>query len=196
MLAKAAAELKQSDFAGAQASAEVARAERRQGDRAAETALRTGGADHPEQGARRGAGARRPRSQRHRRPPGAAGDLQRLVIAVPDLFSEEGDRARPRARAAARLARSADQQVPDLPGPGHRPHGQSRQSLANCWRFRRRARSRSTTALASRGVETRRLTASAGRAADDNKIAVDAREEQPRRDRLSLSLFSLTSGRR
>ena len=66
------AELKQSDFAGRPGERRGREEERRQGDRDLQAALRAGGAGQPEQGARRGAGARGLGHQRHRRPAGAA----------------------------------------------------------------------------------------------------------------------------
>ena len=129
MLAKASAELQQSDFAGAQASAEVAK---RNADKATEISKplyeqaeqTSQNKARDEALARDASGINGTDVRLERR-----GDLQRLVIAVPELFSKRKPEHRRRTRRRHRRPRRADQEVPDLPGPDHRLHGQPWQSL-------------------------------------------------------------------
>ena len=174
MLAKSEAELKQNDYAGAQASAEVAKKNADQATEIAkplyEQAEQTSQNKARDEALARDASAIPGVDVRLDR----RGDLQRLVIVVPELFSKRKPEHRPRPRRRPRRRRRPDQEVPDLPGPGDRLHRQPRQSRPSSWRSRPRARRPSTRRWRRAGVETERLMVSGLGGEDpfvDNKSA-------------------------
>jgi outer membrane protein OmpA-like peptidoglycan-associated protein len=168
MLAKASAELKQSDYAGAQASAEVAK---KNADKATELAKplyeqaeqTTQNKARDEALARDASGINGTDVRLERR-----GDLQRLVIAVPELFSKrKPDIAAGHDGVIAALAELI-KKYPTYPVQiiGYTDNrGKASELLAIS-----AARAQSVySALASKGVETRRLMAS-GLGADDPRF--------------------------
>ena len=128
MLAKADAEIKQANWGAAQASLEVARAK---AEKATEIAkpLYEQAAEATQSKARAESLARDAATL-----PGLSvridprGELQRLVIAVPDLFGKsQTTLAAGKEGLLEPIARLIDQ-ISQLPGPDRRPHGQPRQT--------------------------------------------------------------------
>ena len=124
MLAKADSEMKQNDFAGAQASAEVAK---KNADKATEIAKplyeqaeQTSQNKSRDEALSRDAYAISGADVRIER----RGDLQRLVIAIPSLFSKRQPSMAPGFDPVHHRGRGADQEVPDLSRADHRLHRQ------------------------------------------------------------------------
>ena len=168
MLAKADAELKQNDFAGAQASAEVAK---KNADKATEIAKplyeqaeQTSQNKARDEALARDASAISGADVRIER----RGDLQRLVIAVPALFSKRQPRHRPRHDGVLTAIAELIKKYPTYPVQiiGYTDNqGKASELLAVS-----AARAQAVySALAARGVETRRLMAS-GLGGDDPRF--------------------------
>jgi outer membrane protein OmpA-like peptidoglycan-associated protein len=168
MLAKADAEMKQNDFAGAQASAEVAK---KNADKATEIAKplyeqaeQTNQNKARDEALSRDAYAISGADVRLER----RGDLQRLVIAIPALFSKRQPSMAPGFDTVITAVAELIKKYPTYPVQiiGYTDNkGKSSELLAIS-----AARAQSVlTALATRGVETRRLMTS-GLGADDPRF--------------------------
>jgi outer membrane protein OmpA-like peptidoglycan-associated protein len=168
MLAKATAELKQSDYAGAQASAEVAK---KNADRATEIAKplyeqaeQTSQNKARDEALARDASAISGTDVRLER----RGDLQRLVIAVPELFVKRKPDIAPGRDGVISSIAELIKKYPTYPVQiiGYTDNrGKSSELLAIS-----AARAQSVySALASKGVETSRLMAS-GLGGDDPRF--------------------------
>jgi len=168
MLAKSTAELQQSDFAGAQASAEVAK---RNADKATEISKplyeqaeqTSQNKARDEALAREASGINGTDVRLERR-----GDLQRLVIAVPELFSKRKPEIAAGHDGVIDALAELIKKYPTYPVQiiGYTDNrGKASELLAIS-----AARAQSVySALASKGVETRRLMAS-GLGADDPRF--------------------------
>jgi outer membrane protein OmpA-like peptidoglycan-associated protein len=168
MLTKAQAELKQSNYSGAQASAEVAK---KNADKAAEISK-------PLYAQAEQSSANKVRDEAlHREASGIGGaevrlerrgDLQRLVIAVPELFSKRQPNIAPGRDATLDAIAALIKKYPSYPVQvvGYTDNrGKSGELLAIS-----AARAQAVySALASRGVEANRLMAS-GLGADDPRF--------------------------
>jgi len=168
MLAKADAEMKQNDFAGAQASAEVAK---KNADKATEIAKplyeqaeQTNQNKARDEALSRDAYAISGADVRLER----RGDLQRLVIAIPALFSKRQPSIAPGFDTVLTAVAELIKKYPTYPVQiiGYTDNkGKSSELLAIS-----AARAQAVlTALATRGVETRRLMTS-GLGADDPRF--------------------------
>jgi len=168
MLAKADAEMKQNDFAGAQASAEVAK---KNADKATEIAKplyeqaeQTSQNKARDEALSRDAYAISGADVRLER----RGDLQRLVIAIPALFSKRQPSIAPGFDTVLTAVAELIKKYPTYPVQiiGYTDNkGKSSELLAIS-----AARAQAVlTALATRGVETRRLMTS-GLGADDPRF--------------------------
>ena len=168
MLAKADAEMKQNDFAGAQASAEVAK---KNADKATEIAKplyeqaeQTNQNKARDEALSRDAYAISGADVRLER----RGDLQRLVIAIPALFSKRQPSIAPGFDTVLTAVSELIKKYPTYPVQiiGYTDNkGKSSELLAIS-----AARAQAVlTALATRGVETRRLMTS-GLGADDPRF--------------------------
>ena len=168
MLAKADAEMKQNDFAGAQASAEVAK---KNADKATEIAKplyeqaeQTSQNKSRDEALSRDAYAISGADVRLER----RGDLQRLVIAIPALFSKRQPSIAPGFDTVLTAVAELIKKYPTYPVQiiGYTDNkGKSSELLAIS-----AARAQAVlTALATRGVETRRLMTS-GLGADDPRF--------------------------
>ena len=127
LLAKAEAALKQGDYAGAQTAADDAK---KSADQAAAAAkpLYEQAEESSQNKARNEALARDAPGI-----PGAKvridprGDLQRLVIVIPEMFTKREPSIAPGHDTHARRGGQPAQEVPELSGPGRRLHRQPRQ---------------------------------------------------------------------
>ena len=150
MLAKSTAELQQSDFAGAQASAEVAK---RNADKATEISKplyeqaeqTTQNKARDEALARDASGINGTDVRLERR-----GDLQRLVIAVPELFSKRKPEIAAGHDGVIDALAELIKKYPTYPVQSSATRTTVAKPL-NCWRFLRRARSPSTPRWRRRG---------------------------------------------
>jgi outer membrane protein OmpA-like peptidoglycan-associated protein len=168
MLAKADAEMKQNDFAAAQASAEVAK---KNADKAAEIAKplyeqaeqtsQNKARDEALEKDARAIGGVEVRSERR-------GDLQRLVIVIPELFSKRNPGITPGRDGVIDSLAALIRKYPTYPVQivGYTDNkGKASELLAIS-----AARAQAVhTALATRGVETRRLMTS-GLGGDDPRF--------------------------